>query len=58
MNNDDLYYLKKENEALKEALTKVVAYMHIFMPEHFDSKNPKHIAMYEAYHVANHAIRN
>ncbi len=57
MNNDDLYDLQKENEALKEALTKVVAYMHVFMPEHFDSKNQKHIAMYEAYHIANHAIR-
>lgn len=57
MNNPTLEELQKENEELKEALTKIAEYMHHFMPEHFNAKNPKHVAMYQVYHLASHAIK-
>ena len=57
MNTPDVVELQRENEQLKDAFRKIIEHMNVFLPKHFDSKNPKHAAMYEVYHIAIHSIR-
>ena len=55
--NPDLIELQRENDELKESFRRILEIMNVFLPKHFDSKNPQHVAMYEVYHIANHAIK-